>query len=252
MKSVLSIENLSVRFKGSTQFVLDDVSFKVFPGDAVLLDGKNGSGKSTLLKAILGSETKDKEIRGKIIYNEIPYCAGDPALKKLMARIGYLKQKDFYDLMLGYNVFDVLKDQYQKTVDRRIQKAEINLLKEKFDRYVPSDSGIRLNSRVNKLSGGQQRLLSIFVSLCMNDSDLYLIDEPLNNLDMSMVVYISNLLNQLHIDKPSTSFVVVSHCKIFPFINRRMIITDSRISESFETWVCNTCFGEPNEKGFYS
>lgn len=41
------------------------------------------------------------------------------------------------------------------------------------------------------------------------------------------------------------------NCRIFPFINREINITANGVSELSEPYVCHSCFGEPDENGFY-
>lgn len=71
-----------------------------------------------------------------------------------------------------------------------------------FDKYKPQGATFTLKSKVHKLSGGQQRMVSIIAALCLRKD--------------------ANVL-----------FLIISHCKIFPFINKI------------------ACFGMPDESGFY-
>ena len=50
---VVEISGALVRFAGDT--ALDDVSFRMFPGEVHSLMGENGAGKSTLIKALTGA-----------------------------------------------------------------------------------------------------------------------------------------------------------------------------------------------------
>ena len=115
---------------------------------------------------------------------------------------------------------------------------------------------ILLNTSINtlnKLSGGQQRLVSIIASLCLRkDSKVFIIDEPLNNLDIGAIVHISNILNSLRLDNPNSLMIIVSHCKIFPFINKVATIDSGKVIVSNSGIVCTACFGNPDSSGFYA
>jgi ATP-binding cassette subfamily F protein 3 len=47
---MLNIHNLSISFQG--EFLFEDITFKLSPGDRIGLIGKNGAGKSTMLKIL--------------------------------------------------------------------------------------------------------------------------------------------------------------------------------------------------------
>ena len=55
---MISVDNLTVEFSGSTLF--SDVSFVINPTDKIALMGKNGAGKSTLMKIIAGQQNANK------------------------------------------------------------------------------------------------------------------------------------------------------------------------------------------------
>lgn len=78
-----------------------------------------------------------------------------------------------------------------------------------------------------------------------------IIDEPLNNLDYVNAKYISNLINKVIRDNPQTGLLMISHCRIFPFITRELKVTSNRISGASEPYICHSCFGEPDENGVY-
>ena len=50
---------------------------------------------------------------------------------------------------------------------------------------------------------------------------------------------------------PEALFIIVSHCKIFPFIKKIATINNGKVEISENRIICNACFGVPNEKGFY-
>ncbi|MBR0108130.1 MAG: hypothetical protein IJM07_03295, partial [Pyramidobacter sp.] len=107
-------------------------------------------------------------------------------------------------------------------------------------------------SKPAKFSGGEQRLLSVLSVVATRPSaELMIVDEPLNNLDFVNARNISNVINKVLRDHPQTSLLMISHCRIFPFITREIKLTADGAQELPEHYVCHSCFGEPNEKGFY-
>lgn len=177
---------------------------------------------------------------------------GEQELQKQRRGIAYLQQQDDFDSLDGYTVADVLYDSFEARNGRAPSKNDKIVIGEIFARYIPKDAKITLKSRIQKLSGGQKRLVAIISDICLfEDLNFYFIDEPLNNLDMKTVRQISNLLNQIHRENPEAIIVMVSHCRIFPFINRVLKIENGKLIEDTSSPVCNTCFGLPDENGFY-
>ncbi len=58
--SIVSLENVSYRWRGRASFGLDIADFRLAPAETVLLLGESGSGKSTLLSLICGTITADQ------------------------------------------------------------------------------------------------------------------------------------------------------------------------------------------------
>ena len=52
-------------------------------------------------------------------------------------------------------------------------------------------------------------------------------------------------------DNPRIALLMISHCRIFPFINREIKLTPDGISEVCGNYICHSCFGEPDKEGFY-
>lgn len=253
MKSeLLNISGLSIELK--EKCLLSEATTTFNSGEVVLLEGGNGTGKTTFLKSLLGLQASNCKVSGIIQwtnYGDVLQMS-ESELQGLRAHVAYLEQKDDYSAFYGISVKEVLADSLEAHLGRKLNRKDYSFIEETFKKYCPNGVSISLKSKINKLSGGQQRLVSIIASLCMRiDSDVFIIDEPLNNLDISTIVHISNLLNKIRIERPEALMIIISHCKIFPFINKVVRIDNQRISESNEEIVCNACFGKPDELGFY-
>ena len=249
----LEIAGLSLKYKSTDTVILENADAIFSNGDVILLTGENGTGKSTLLKSLLRMEMRDKTASGRILFSGIDIMKlDDKALQSQRRKIAYLQQQDDYDSLDGYTVADVLYDSYEAKIGRKLSKSDRVIVDGIFNRYIPEETKVTLKSKIQKLSGGQKRLISIIADICLfEDLDFYFIDEPLNNLDMKTVRQISNLLNEIHRENPNAIIVMVSHCKIFPFINRVFKIENGKLLEDSSDPVCNTCFGFPDENGFY-
>ena len=258
METILSVSNLNITLPGGIN-IIKNVSFDIKRGEVVAIVGENGSGKSSILKAII----RDHESH-KIISGSISYCGGENILKmndsdlqSFRAQVSYVSQRDEYnDIGKRITVFDVMMDSANLYSVKQFTKEDISAL---FDRYqlriydeITGKPLFYENSCPAKLSGGQQRMLSIISSVAVReDAKLFIIDEPLNNLDFKNARKISNLITKIHEENPNAAILMVTHCRIFPSITRLITLKNGCIVPNVETYECYSCFGKANSNGYY-
>ncbi|MCR5478661.1 MAG: ATP-binding cassette domain-containing protein [Ruminococcus sp.] len=251
MDNILTIKDLSIQ---TEKPIVQNVTFTVNSGDVILLSGENGIGKSSILKSIMRLETAGKKIEGQIIHHSFGNILelNDNELQRFRSSVAYVKQKDDYSEMGKISVWDVIDTSIDSHSGKSMSSGEVNDL---IDEWLPKRDNKRIfdaKSKPGKFSGGEQRLLSVFsVIATRSDADLLIIDEPLNNLDYINARSISNLINKVVRNNPQMGVIMVSHCRIFPFITRELKLTSNGISEISEPYTCHSCFGEPDENGFY-
>lgn len=253
MENVLSIRNLSIRLKERP--LVSNVSFDLSAGEVVLLSGSNGIGKSSILKSILRLEEEDKSISGEIIHKDfgnVLALDGDE-LQKFRAAVAYVQQKDDYSEMGNVQVRDIISDSSSAFSGKSLSAKEVNdLIDEWIPRREDHSRVFDAKSRPARFSGGEQRLLSVFSIIATRaDANLMIIDEPLNNLDYVNARNISNLINKVVKENPRMGVLMVSHCRIFPFITREIKLTRDGIREAEVPYQCHSCFGEPNADGYF-
>lgn len=253
MENVLTVKDLTVQINNIP--LINNVSFSIDEGEAVLLSGENGIGKSTLLKALLGLESAGKRISGSIFVRGIgDIITLEPEeLQHYRASVAYVPQRDDYSSMGNVRVRDIISDSSMAFSGESMSDAEVNSL---IDKWIPRKTD---NSRVfdakmkpAKFSGGEQRLLSVLSIISTRSrANLLIIDEPLNNLDFINARNISNVINRAMKDNPRMGLLMISHCRIFPFITREIKLTPEGIQNIAERYVCHSCFGSPDENGFF-
>ena len=253
MNSLLSIKDLTISIKNKE--LMHGVSFDVNEGEAVLLSGANGIGKSTLIKSILHLESEGKKISGEIWVRDFGnvLTMPDTEIQRLRSKVAYIQQKDDYSEMGSVQVRDIFSECNEANSNRTLSYSEVNDL---IDFWLPRrEDNTRVfdaKSKPAKFSGGEQRLLSaLSVIATRAQAELMIIDEPLNNLDFINARNISNLLNRVRIENPRMGLLMVSHCRIFPFITREVQLAQDGAVTLPNHYECHSCFGEHDADGFY-
>ena len=167
----INLEKRQVREHFRTKVLLRDIHMIIPPGHMVLLLGGSGAGKTTFLNAVNGYEKADAKVllNGDNMYTQY---------KKMQYEVGFVPQQE---MMRGkYTVLDTLLDTAKLRMSVDISEEErvkrVNEVMEIFG-LVPVK-----NNKVEKLSGGQKKRLSISMEILSNPS-LFILDEPDSGLD---------------------------------------------------------------------
>jgi lipooligosaccharide transport system ATP-binding protein len=148
---------------------VDGVDVEVAPGEAFGFLGPNGAGKSSTMRMIgCVSPVTEGELR---VFGLDPATDG----RRIRARLGVVPQSDHLDGELTVEENLVI---YGRFFD--IPRGECRRLAGDLLDFVQLRD--RAQSRVEPLSGGMKRRLTIARSL-INDPDLFLLDEPTTGLD---------------------------------------------------------------------
>ncbi|GAA3782188.1 ATP-binding cassette domain-containing protein [Corallibacter vietnamensis] len=178
---ILEIDNVELWFKDKR--ILHGIYLKAKKGEVTGILGSNGSGKSCLLKIIFGHLTpKYKLIR---IDNK-------PITKAFYKTklVAYLPQQHFFPKNLKIKkLFKFLKVDWQ----------EFSSLFSGFSKYH--------NSKINKLSGGEQRVIETYLVL-KGPHKIVLLDEPFSHLSPHYIECFINLINTI---KSSKIIILTDH-----------------------------------------
>lgn len=174
--SILEVSNVCKKY--GKRVILDNVSLCANQGECIAIVGANGCGKSTLLAILSGAlkaENGDIMCYGKNLTKEP---------KLFSEKIGYVPQEN--PLMDKLSVYDNLRFWYCDSTKN---------LSEDLEHGIPALFGLSSyrNYRVDKLSGGMKKRLSIACALA-KDPAVLILDEPGASLDIICKEDIKNYL----------------------------------------------------------
>jgi NitT/TauT family transport system ATP-binding protein len=177
------------------RLVLDDLNFRLVPGEIVAVLGKSGSGKSTFLRLIAGlSEPSNGEVR----YRGVPVkgpVRGAGMVFQSFALFPWLTVLG--NVELGLEALNVPKDERRKRAEAAIDLIGLD----GFESAYPKE-----------LSGGMRQRVGFARALVINP-DVLLLDEPFSALDVLTAETLRGDLVDLWHDRkiPTQSILMVSH-----------------------------------------
>jgi multiple sugar transport system ATP-binding protein len=179
--AAVTIRNLSIAVGGTT--IIEDLSLDVASGEFLVLLGPSGCGKSTLLNGIAGLT----DLRsGSIAIGGQDVTEADPADRD----IGMVFQS--YAL---YPTMTVAGNLSFGLRVRGVSRAEIESRVRRVAELLHLDAV--LERKPSQLSGGQRQRVAIGRAL-VRDAHVFLLDEPLSNLDAGLRAVLRRELKLLH------------------------------------------------------
>jgi multiple sugar transport system ATP-binding protein len=191
--ATLVIENLSKNF-GKTA-ALRDVSLAMNDSEFLILLGPTGAGKTTTLRCVAGLEKPD---HGQIRMDGQLINGLTPAERD----VAFVFQS--YALYPRKTVFDNMAFPLEA---RKLSKTEIEQRVTEIARKLAIDS--LLKRRPAALSGGQQQRVALGRAM-VRQPRLFLMDEPLTNLDFKLRVEMRAELKRLQTELAATFFYVTN------------------------------------------
>jgi putative ABC transport system ATP-binding protein len=184
--------------------VLDDVSFRLGPGDYVAIMGESGSGKSTLLNLIAGLDSADA---GRIEFDRVDIGSLSDDARTLMRRsqMGFVFQA--FHLLPHLSVArNIALPLALNSVERDVIRARVGELLDAIGLTA------RAHSLPSQLSGGEMQRVAVARALAHRPK-LVLADEPTGNLDSDTAREILGLL-QTQLKRDHAAGILVTHSEI--------------------------------------
>jgi subfamily B ATP-binding cassette protein MsbA len=217
----LQVKELSFAYPGSTQPVLDRVSFSVEPGQMLALVGRSGSGKSTLASLIPRFYNHDS---GQILIDGVD--VEDYTLRNLRRHIALVTQQVvlFNDTIASNIAYGDLSRAPREAI---VAAAEAAFAREFIDR-LPAGFDTLVGENGVMLSGGQRQRLAIARAL-LKDAPILVLDEATSALDTESERHIQSALDRVMAGR--TTLVIAHRLSTIERADLILVMDHGRIVE---------------------
>lgn len=213
--SSITLQNITKQFNDIT--ALNDVTLSIEDGEFFVLLGPTGAGKTTTLRVIAGLENQDE---GSVLFDGESVDEHIPASRD----VAFVFQQ--YSLYPNMTVFDNLAFPLRSPL-RRVPEVEIK------QRISEAAEILRITHLIDrktaKLSGGEMQRVSIGRAIVRNPR-VYLMDEPLSNLDAKLRETLRVELEHIQKTQGSTTvFVTHDQIEALTMADRIAVLDEGRI-----------------------
>ncbi|GAA2525995.1 ABC-F family ATP-binding cassette domain-containing protein [Microbacterium mitrae] len=213
---MLAVQGLEIRV--GARLLMENVTFRVGPGDKIGLVGRNGAGKTTLTKVLAGDLIpSDGSVTrsGELGYLPQDPRTGDP---EMLARTRILDARGLGSLQVSMAEHTAKMASDDPAVAERAMRKYANVM-ERFEAlggYAAEAEAASiahnlslpdriLDQPLKTLSGGQRRRIEL-ARILFSDAETMILDEPTNHLDADSVVWLREFLKTYR-----GGLIVISH-----------------------------------------
>jgi multiple sugar transport system ATP-binding protein len=211
----LEIENLTKEF--GDLVAVDDVSMTIGDGEFVTFVGPSGCGKTTTLRCVAGLEVPTSgtiRIDGEDITDASPQERGTAFVFQDYALYPHMTARK--NMSFALEDTEMSSEKIQESVESTAEMLGIDN---------------HLDQKPGELSGGQQQRVALGRSI-VRDPRVFLLDEPLSNLDAKLRIQMRAELQQLHREIGSTTiYVTHDQEEAMTMSDRIAILNDGRLQQ---------------------
>ena len=201
----IKMDNVTKRF--DDKLVLDNINIDIADKELVVFVGPSGCGKSTAMRCVAGLEevTSGKIFIGEKLVNVVP--AKDRDIAFIFQNYALYPHMSVYDnIAFGLRARKVLIDvDDPKAKPRKFRKEEIDEKVKNAVKILKIED--LLKRKPNELSGGQQQRVAMGRAI-VRQPKVFLMDEPLSNLDAKLRAHMRTELKRLQIELGVTTIYV--------------------------------------------
>lgn len=208
----VDLDHIYKKYKGNENYSVSDFNLHINDKEFIVFVGPSGCGKSTTLRMIAGLENISKgtlKIGGKIMNNVAP------------------KNRDIAMVFQNYALYPQMTVFDNMAFGLKLRKYPKNEIKDRVDKAAKILGLTQyLKRKPAALSGGQRQRVALGRAI-VRDAPIFLMDEPLSNLDAKLRVSMRAEIAKLH-QKLNTTTIYVTHdqTEAMTLADRIVIIKD--------------------------
>lgn len=200
--------------------VINNIDLEIKDKEFVVLVGASGCGKSTILRMIAGLEeiTSGEILIGDKKVNDIPP-----------------KDRDIAFVFQSYALYPHMTVRENIAFGLKMRKVDKKIIEQKVKEAAEIlDLTEYLDRKPKQLSGGQRQRVALGRAIVRNPK-VFLMDEPLSNLDAKLRVQMRSEIKKLH-EKLQTTFIYVTHDQTEALtMGDRIVVLDKGIIQQVDT-----------------
>ena len=213
----IEFKNVEKQYKNATKKSVTDFNLSIDEKEFIVFVGPSGCGKSTTLRMLAGFEEITGgtiSIDGNIVNNAPPRERGISMVFQNYALYPHMTVED--NIAFGLKNIKTPKDEIKKKVNWAIEILGL----EEYRKRKPKN-----------LSGGQRQRVALGRAIVRNQK-VFLMDEPLSNLDAKLRVSMRNEISKLHRELGSTT-IYVTHDQVeaMTMADRIVVMKDGIIQQ---------------------
>ena len=220
VKGEVKFENVTFRYFGGGEPVLNDVTFEAKPGETIALLGATGSGKTTIINLLPRFYDPSE---GRITIDG--YDLRDVTIDSLRSQIGIVLQET--TLFSGTIRENIAFGKPEATLEE-IQSAARAAAAHEFILAFPDGYETHVGERGQTLSGGQKQRVAIARALLL-DPRILILDDSTSSVDLNTEAQIQKALDTLMDGR--TSFVIAQRIGTVMNADQILVLDKGRIVE---------------------
>lgn len=221
---MITIEDMSFQYKGSSRLALEHISLQIEDGDFVGVIGSSGAGKTTLTYALNGivPHHYTGDFYGRVMINGLDTVESMP--EKLSEYVGSVFQDiDGHmvasmvedELLFGLENFSVPREEIEERIAGALEAVGITELRHRV---------------ISTLSGGQKQKVAIAAILALRPS-IMVLDEPTGELDPQSSRQVFEVLKELNRQYGMTIVIVEQKIMLLSeFAKKLLVLNKGRVA----------------------
>lgn len=214
----LEVQDLYYLTSGQTKPLLENVSFKLEPGEIAALIGHSGAGKTTLARLLVGVY---EPTRGQVRLDNSPVFRWNR--KHFGQHVGYLPQDiELFEGSVAFNI-SRLSIGEKSDITKAAENAHVHEQILRLNKGYETEVGIEGSS----LSGGMRQRVALARALYGNPT-LIVLDEPNSNLDEEGTLALIKTLQELK-EKKVTVLLITHHRLLLQLVDKILVMQQGRL-----------------------